>query len=189
MEDKLEVRSIIKSFYLEGNTPQQIFQRLSMKHGDIICPSYETVKYWVRKFKHGHMSIVDEPREGRPVSAITDEKVKLVKALVLEDRRLTIRELEEQTGLSHGSVVSILHDYLNMTKVSARWIPRLLTPEMKAERKKCCKLLLDMHRQNDEFIDQIVTMDESWCIFMTQNRNNSPCSGKNPLLQRPKRQG
>ena len=56
-----------------------------------------------------------------------------VEQMVMEDRRLTVRQTAANAGMSLGSVDTILHD-LKMRKVSARWVPRMLTDENKASR-------------------------------------------------------
>ena len=85
----------------------------------------------MRKLKSGFLSIHDSPREGRPNFVVTDDNVCQVKTLVLEDRRVTVKQLAAITKMSVGSIETILHDYLHMSKVSARWVARLLTPNKK----------------------------------------------------------
>jgi len=55
-----------------------------------------------------------------------------VEQMVMEDCRLTLKEIAANAGISIGSVDTILHDDLKMWKVSARWVPRMLTNENKA---------------------------------------------------------
>ncbi|RUS68398.1 hypothetical protein EGW08_023840 [Elysia chlorotica] len=88
------------------------------------CPNYSTVTHWVRKFKSGFLSVMDEPREGRPTSVVTEKNVSTVEGLVKQDRRITVKQLASETRISVGSVEKILHDHLNLNKVSARWVPR-----------------------------------------------------------------
>ena len=55
-----------------------------------------------------------------------------------------------------------IHDHLLMGEVSARWIPRLLTPLQKQERVECAKALLIMRQDNqDDFFDKLITPDET----------------------------
>ena len=54
--------------------------------------------------------------------------------IVLTDRRVKMRELVEATGISHGTVITILHEQMGMKKLSARWVPRLLTVDHKCDR-------------------------------------------------------
>ena len=73
----------------------------------------------------------DEQRSGRPSTSKTDENVQKVAKLVRSDRRMTVRELTEELNISYGSVPSILTDNLQMRRVSANFVPRLLTDEQK----------------------------------------------------------
>jgi hypothetical protein len=50
-----------------------------------------------------------------------------VEQMVMEDRRLTVRQIAANAGISVGSVDIILHDDLKLRKDSARWVPRMLT--------------------------------------------------------------
>ncbi|XP_005093864.1 protein GVQW3 [Aplysia californica] len=129
---------------------------MSVVYGDI-CPSYDVVRYRCKRFKCGNMSIEDNPREGRPVSAVTEDNVSKVKKIVLNDRRVTLGQLcaETETGLSYGSVETILHGLLNLSKVSSRWVPRLFTPHQKEHRAQCSQQMIDMF---DEDPDNFLTV-------------------------------
>ena len=45
-----------------------------------------------------------------------------------------MREFVEVTGISYGTVISILHEQLDMKKLSARWVSRLFTVDHKRDR-------------------------------------------------------
>ena len=96
------------------------------------------------KFKSGFLSIHNSPREGRPNFVVTKDSVCQVKTLVLEDRRVTDKQLAAITKMSVGSIETILHDHLHMSKVSARWVPRLLTPNQKEQRADSCKARIEL---------------------------------------------
>ena len=85
--EPLEYRSVIKFLnnIMQGKSPSVIFEEMFSVYQEE-SPSYETVKYWVRKFKSGFLSIHDSPREGRPNFVVTEDSVCQVKILVLEDR-------------------------------------------------------------------------------------------------------
>ena len=76
--------------------------------------AFATVYNWVNEFKHGRTSTCDAPRSGRPIEAATPEIIDKVHDIVLTDRRVKVRELIEATGISHGKVISILHEQLGM---------------------------------------------------------------------------
>ena len=47
---------------------------------------------------------------------------------------MTIREISEALNISYGSVQNILTTDLNMRRVSAKFVPRVLTVEQKQQR-------------------------------------------------------
>jgi len=83
----------------------------------------------VNEFKRRHSHA---PHSGRPIEAATPEIIDEVYDIVLTDR-VKVRELVEATGISHGTVISILHEQLGMEKLSTRWMPHLLTVNHKRE--------------------------------------------------------
>ncbi|GFR61711.1 transposase [Elysia marginata] len=92
----------------------------------------------------------------------------------MQDRRITVKQLALETKISIGSVETILHDHLNLNKVSARWVPRLLTTDQKQERVNCCKHLLRQEANDAFFFKRIVTMDETWIYqFDTEPKSAS----------------
>ena len=50
-------------------------------------------------------------------------KVTVIQEMSNEDRWLTLRELAARTDCSYGKVFNIVHEQLNMRRISARWIP------------------------------------------------------------------
>ena len=52
-----------------------------------------------------------------------------------------------------------------MTRVVARWVPKLLSEEQKRERVRCSRDLLKSWRSEKDFLDRIVTGDESWLHY------------------------
>jgi hypothetical protein len=54
-----------------------------------------------------------------------------VEAIVKENRLLRVHERAAHPDMSHGSAHHIIHDVLQFHKVSARWVPRQLTAELK----------------------------------------------------------
>ena len=55
-----------------------------------------------------------------------------IRDLHAKDRRFTVRTISSQLGAPKTSVHRILTENLDMSKVSARWVPRLLTDEPKS---------------------------------------------------------
>lgn len=158
----LEYRAVIKFLTKQGKSPQVIMEEMLGVYGNT-TPSRATIYNWHNEFRRGRESLEDDPRTGRPVEATTVDIVAKIEQLVLEDGRLKKKQLAQLTGVSETTVLRILHDHLGMSKVSARWVPRMLTPMQKQNRVETCKLFLDMCGGNpDDVIARIVTGDEVW---------------------------
>ena len=84
-----------------------------------------------RVFKRDRESVEDDGRSDRPKYATAHENVKLVHTLVVCDRKRDLRSIASEMGISFKAVKSILTDILGMSKVSARWVPRMLTNDQK----------------------------------------------------------
>ncbi|GFV74243.1 HTH_48 domain-containing protein [Trichonephila clavipes] len=87
-----------------------------------------------RPFKEGRQSVNSDPRSGRPSTSRSEDKIALVKAVVRSDRRLTVREIAQECHISAGSCDEILRKDLNMHRVSAKFVPRLLTEDQQFQR-------------------------------------------------------
>ena len=86
--------------------------------------------------------------------------------------RLSVKDIASCTGISEGSVQTILKKRLDLRKVCARWIPHLLTEEQKAQRLKCARELLKKYKGcNNRIISNLLTGDETWIhMFEPQRR-------------------
>jgi len=69
--------------------------------------------------------------------------------------------IAEELGLGKSSVHSILTEHLDMIKVCAKIVPKLLTPDQKLRRKECCADW-KTSEESDEFLERVITGDESW---------------------------
>lgn len=73
-----------------------------------------------------------------------------------------MREIAETVGISKDCVGHILHEILGMRKLSARWVPRLLTPDNKRVREITSDQCLKLFKRNaKEFLRHFVTVDET----------------------------
>lgn len=71
---------------------------------------------------------------------------------VKENCWITIPELSDDFNISVGSVLSILTYNLGMRRVSAKFVPKLLTAEQKDARVSVAKDLLGFVRNDNNFI-------------------------------------
>jgi len=77
------------------------------------------VRKWYREFSNGRMNIHDESRSGKP--SVSDDLQEQVESKFPEDRRMTVRELEEKLQIPKSSLHRIISD-LGYRKCNARWV-------------------------------------------------------------------
>ena len=120
----LRLRAVIQFCVSLNKTPTQTHKMIK-ESGNPNC-SRSLVFKWHKRFKDGRESIEDDERGGRSPS-VRSTVVRKVRDLINEDRRFTVRILSSDVGISKSTVQRILKEDLNMSKVSARWVPRLLS--------------------------------------------------------------
>jgi len=128
-----ETRALIKFFLLQVKAPKEIHAILIEtleKH----APSYTTVKNWVAQFKRDDFSKCDAPRPGRPKTVRTPEVIDQIHELILEDGRISVESIAEQLGISCERVGSIIHEHLDMRKLSAKCVPKCLKGDQNRQR-------------------------------------------------------
>ncbi len=91
-----------------------------------------------------------------------------ITAEVESNRRVTVRKIMRIHGVLTRTIHTMLHDDLNLSKKSARWVPKLLSDDMKKQRVRTSeKFLRKVLCHSMSMLDNIVTMDESAVSFHT----------------------
>lgn len=101
-----------------GVKAADIFRELQSIGGGC-APSRSMVFEWADRFKSGRITVEDDPRSGRPSTAINKESTARVLAVIQEDPHATVKEIAEEVGISDGSCHTILTDHLQYRKVCA----------------------------------------------------------------------
>ena len=138
------------------------------------CVSYDTVRRWTKKFESGVESIKNAPKSGRPKSASLKEIVSKIKEIIEGDGRFSVRDIARKVGISLSTVHLILQKHLKVRKISARWVPHLLTDEEKRQRIKVAKKLFQMFPKCDKKqFANFVTGNETWVHYFDPVRKVS----------------
>ena len=83
--------------------------------------------------------------------------------MVMIDRRLSIRWVAEVTGISYGSVESVLTNILCLQKLSARCVPRMFAPDEKQFRTVHSEVnLVKFIAHPDGFLARFIIVDTTW---------------------------
>lgn len=159
---------------------------LRQAYGDTAAKKTAVYK-WYKRFQEGRECTMDDARTGRPATK-TSSHVADVKNLLDKDRRITIREIVLRLDCGYGTVFRILHDQLNMRRVCARWIPKQLSIEQKLVRAECSKQMIRrFEREGADFLERIVTVDETWISLYTPETKAQSTMWKGPGSPSPKK--
>ena len=124
--------------------------------------SVTQIKVWYNRFKDNRTSVKSNECAGRPSTCCNNVIIEEVKILIMANRRLTVREIGDELGISKDSAHAILTQDLGMRKVSAKFVPRLLSEEQKQVRLDIAQDLLQTTDDNPDYLNTVITGDESW---------------------------
>lgn len=126
----MDQRICIKFCVKNGIKCSKVLEMLRVAYGDCTL-SQKNVYRWYKLFKEGRENVNDDARPGSSITSKTDENVEKVKEIVMENRRITIREVADDVGISVGSCHTIFSDILGMKRVAAKFVPKLINFEQK----------------------------------------------------------
>ena len=105
------------------------------------------------------MSAGEDPRPGRPSTSTNDNHVERVRAVIRGNLRLTVREVADEVNISTGSCHPIFTQKLQMCRISAEFMQRLLTDDQKENCVEISHELLANANGNESFLKNIITGD------------------------------
>jgi len=115
----------------------------------------------------------------------TPEIIDQIYELILEDRQISAKSIADQLCTSRERLGSIIHEDLDMRKLSAKWVPKCLNADQKRQWCKSSQQILDFFRRDpNDFLSRLVTMDETWLYHYDPERkqqsmewrhSGSPC--------------
>ncbi|GFR91950.1 histone-lysine N-methyltransferase SETMAR [Elysia marginata] len=140
------------------------------------------VYQWCIWFEEGRTSLDDEPKSGRTKTSTSEENTTRVDELIKCDRRIKMGEIALKLEIPSSTVHKIVHDTLGYLKVSARWVPKMLTEDHKLQRVEISRRLLLRYQQDNgdedtthigvglggdfqaknNLFDNLITDDETW---------------------------
>ncbi|CAH1972562.1 unnamed protein product [Acanthoscelides obtectus] len=92
MGDFVEQKTCIKFCLRNEYSCADTSKMLRKAFGDQTMPQ-KNIHKWYNEFKAGQERVEDERRSGRPSTSTDEDHVQQIKDVVLENRRLTIRDI------------------------------------------------------------------------------------------------
>ncbi|PNF33352.1 hypothetical protein B7P43_G05686 [Cryptotermes secundus] len=177
MAERLEQRYCITFCQKLGDNQAETVRKIQQAFGDDAM-GVTQIKEWFNRFKHGRMSADSEQRSGRPSTSRNADVIEKVRTLILEDRRLAIREVADEVGISRGSTNTILTEDLGMLRVAAKFVPKPLPPEQQQLRVEVAQDMLECANRDPEFLKKApYSPDMAPCVFWLFPRLKTPLKG------------
>ena len=98
-------------FVKNGIKCSKTLEMIKVVYGDCTV-SQKSVYKWYKLFTEGREEVNDDARPGQPSTSTTNENTEAVKKIVMENRRITMREVAEDAGKSVASCHTIFSDIL-----------------------------------------------------------------------------
>ena len=133
MSDCTERRICLRFCFSLGKTATEAYEMLQKAFKEKAL-SRTQVFEWFARFKRGEISVEAHPHSGLPSTSHTDDIVETIQEKIIEDRRYTINDNSEATGMNWSSCQWIWTVDLNMRRVAAKFVPRLLTQDQQTTR-------------------------------------------------------
>ncbi|XP_046964592.1 uncharacterized protein LOC124533404 [Vanessa cardui] len=121
------------------------------------------------------------------ITSTSEENIEAAKKIVLENRRVTIREVAEDVGISIGSCHTIFSDILGMKRVAAKFVSKLLNFEQKQRRISIAQELLNDVNNDPDLLKRVITGDETWVHGYDVETKAQSSEWKRPDEPRPKK--
>jgi ribosomal protein S14 len=151
MTECVEQRYCIKFCQKLGNLKVETIWKIQQAFDDDAMGDMQ-IREWFNCFKDGRTLVDSNQRSGRPSTSRNANIFENVWSLILEDCRLTVREIADKVGISTGSAHSILTEDLHMCRVVAKFVPKLLLQEQKQLRLEVAWDMLECASGDPEFL-------------------------------------
>ena len=118
--------------------------------------------------------------------ARTEVNIAGVADLVKNDRRIASRMIAESLNFLKTVVLRILKEDLGKINLCARFVPHCLTPGQREDQVTSCQDIIAMNDTDKNFVNKIITGDETWCLPMTPKQSGRVLNGlvRHPLGRR-----
>ena len=110
-----------------------------------------------------------------------------MKKIILDNRRITIRELADDVGISFGSCQAIFTDVLRTKRMTAKIVPKLLNFEQKQRHMDNAQEMLATFNDYTDLLRKVMTGDETWVYGCDIETKAQSSQWKRPKEPRPKK--
>jgi hypothetical protein len=157
MERTMEQIVNVKFCVILQKSPGETLEMLKTVYGEFTM-SKSNVLNWHKHFTDGREGVNNDERQGATVMKRTEENIMKIRERVQSDHQLTFRTIAYELDMSTETVRKMFVQDLGMRKLTVKFM---------IEKRKDRHLILCMdfpeQLQEDNFLDHIITSDETWC--------------------------
>ncbi|CUT99426.1 flj37770 protein [Echinococcus multilocularis] len=133
-------RTCIKYLAHNGYTATKTLEIIQKAFGDHAL-SKTRVFHWYKMFRAGRERVENEPRSSRLSTSTNERHVAQVRDLVINNSRITIRNIIEQVPISFGSCQSIPRNHLGLRQVTSQVSPKTVNFLQQKQRSQATEML------------------------------------------------
>ena len=139
------------------------------------CMNRASVYEWHKRFKEGKESLRDDERCGRSKEVRTTDFIGQIKNFMDKDCPVSLETISALFDVSVETVHTITRKELNMRKICAMFVPRVLREDQKERRCHDIREMLELINSDPPVLEALVTCDESW-IYRYEPETNRQSS-------------
>jgi hypothetical protein len=124
--------------------------------------SHSSVFGWFERFKDRREDLQDDPSSRHPSTSQNADTIANVREIVTRDCLLTLRMMPDELNINKKTIRQIIPEDLQKRKICTKFVPHSLMDEQKQQRLTSCQDFIQTCQDNPNFLDCIVTGDESW---------------------------
>ena len=156
-----EQRACVKFCVKNGFKFSQVHEMMQKAFGEQAM-SRSRVHEWYNRFRDGRESLEDDTHPGKVATVITADNIAAVREVVVANRRVTVREIEEELEIDRSSVQKILSNVLGVRRLVAKFVPKSLNFKQMNMRETMSRENLQAVAIDPGLMGRVITGDESW---------------------------
>ena len=141
----------------------------------------------IRDSRKGRESVRNDEKCGRSKEVRTPELIGQIKNFKDKDRRVSIETISAQSDVSVGTVHTIIREELNMQKICAKFVRRVLREDQKERHCLDSRAMVELINSDPAVLDAMVTCDISWIYCYDPEPRDRVLSGSMLALPDPRR--
>jgi hypothetical protein len=158
---RLEQRHIIKFLHLKGLKLDDIVTELSDMYGQDAYAK-PSIKYWLHQLRLRRKDLMTQHMGGRPTLEDTEAEIL---SILRRSPFSSVRTIVDSLGIPASTGYFHLVEKIRFKNYLLRWVPHLLTDELRLKQVKLARQLLELlEDQRIVGFSDIVTGDESWFL-------------------------